>query len=101
MSPLQQLQQEVQKLQRQVGELTQWKKEKERQQLTFPLDVASLQTLNQGFKAISFDRINVTDIYFTSVEEGATVPGQMRFFNDRTTPSYRGFTTAAKTFTVA
>lgn len=77
----------------QIAELSQWKKERERQQLSFPLDVTSLQVLNEAFRSARFDRINVTDVYFQATLESPTVAGQMRFFNDRATQTFRGTTT--------
>jgi len=85
---------EFETLQSQVAELLAWKKQKERQQLSFPIDVPSMQALNQAFRSTYFDRINVTDIFFQATEESPTIEGQMRFFNDRTTQTFRGTTTA-------
>lgn len=85
--------QKIAKLEAQVAELMAWKKAKERQQLTFPIDVASMQALNEAFRTTFFDRVNVTDIFFQATQESPTVAGQMRFFNDRATQTFRGTTT--------
>ncbi len=80
-------------LEKQVAELMAWKKKKERQQITFPLDVASINTINETLKVTKFDRINVRDVYFTATNTSPTVPGQMRFYNDGATQNFRGNTT--------
>lgn len=84
---------ELEKLRREVNELLQWKRARERQQLVAPLDIQSSLVLNDAFRSISFDRINVTDIFFQATQESPTVEGQMRFFNDRATQTFRGTTT--------
>jgi len=80
-------------LEKQVAGLLAWKKKKENQQITFPLDLASVNTLNETLKTVKFDRINIRDIYFTATTTSPTVPGQMRFYNDGATQNFRGNTT--------
>ena len=80
-------------LQKQVNELLAWKKKKETQQLSFPLDTASINALNNTLKVSKFDRINVRDIYFTATMTKPTVAGQMRFFNDGAVQQFQGNTT--------
>jgi len=54
----QELQQEIEKLKDQVARLTQWKDERIRQQITFPLDQNSLKVLGKYFLGIvSYDLI--------------------------------------------
>jgi hypothetical protein len=84
---------ELETLKQQVAELMAWKQKKERQQLSFPIDTASMQALNEAFRSAYFDRINVTDIFFQATRESPTVEGQMRFFNDRSTQTMRITTT--------
>jgi hypothetical protein len=82
-------------MKKQVAELLQWREDKKRQQLSFPIDVASMQALNEAFRTTRFDRINITDIYFSATESSPTVPGQMRFFNNGATQNFRGNTTGS------
>lgn len=60
-------QKEIKELQRQVKELMEWKKQRERQQLTLPIDYASLKALDDAFRDYRFQRINVTEIIFQPV----------------------------------
>lgn len=84
---------EFQKLRREVNELLKWKQARERQQLVAPLDIQSSLVLNNAFRSVYFDRINVTDIFFQATQESPTQGGQMRYFNDRATQTFRGTTT--------
>lgn len=84
---------EFNKLKAQVAELVAWKEEKEKNQLHFPLDIQSVQVLNEAFRSARFDRINVLDIFFQASLESPVEEGQMRFFNDRATQTFRGVTT--------
>ena len=77
----------------QLNELIEWKKEKERQQLHMPLDVASVQVLSEALRSAVLDRINVRDIFFQATLESPTEEGQMRYFNNRTTQNFRMTTT--------
>lgn len=85
--------QEFNQMKKQIAELLQWKKERERQQLRLPLDVASVQVLSEALRGTVLDRINVRDIFFQATQESPTEEGQMRFFNNRTTQTFRGTTT--------
>lgn len=87
------LKQQVEMLTKQVEELLQWKEERERQQLSFPLDSQSIKVLNQTMRIEKFDRLNVRDIYFTATKTSPTVAGQMRFYNDGATQNMRINTT--------
>ena len=86
---------EMKLLQEQVQELLEWKKQKSRQQLSFPLDEVSVDALNQTLRRVKLDRINVRDIYFTATNTSPTVAGQMRFYNDGATQNMRINTTYA------
>ena len=85
--------QQFNELKRQVSELLEWKKQKERQQLSMPLDVGSVQVLSEALRGTVLDRINVRDIFFQATQESPTEEGQMRFFNNRTTQNFRCTTT--------
>ena len=87
------LQQKVETLEKQVEELLKWKEQKEKRQLTFPLDTQSIRVLNETMRTQKFDRINVRDVYFSATKTNPTVPGQMRFYNDGATQNFRGNTT--------
>jgi hypothetical protein len=80
-------------LKAQVQQLMEWKRQKERQQLSFPLDVTSVQVISEALRGTVLDRINVRDIFFQATQESPTEEGQMRYFNDRTTQNYRCTTT--------
>jgi hypothetical protein len=77
----------------QLNELIEWKARKEKQQLSLPLDQASMQALVEAFRTTMFERINVRDIYFQATLESPTIEGQMRFYNDRATQTLRFTTT--------
>ena len=85
--------QEFNQMKAQISELLQWKKQKERQQLSMPLDIASIQVLSETLRGAVIDRLNVRDIFFQATQESPTEEGQMRFFNDRSTQTFRGTTT--------
>lgn len=87
------LQKEIQQLKAQVQELLEWKKQREKQQLTMPLDVTSVQVLSEALRGAVLDRINVRDIFFQATVESPTEEGQMRYFNNRTTQNFRMTTT--------
>ena len=77
----------------QLADLVAWKSEKEKQQLHFPLDIASVQALNEVLRSVVIDRLNVRDIFFQATQESPTENGQMRYFNDRSTQTFRMTTT--------
>ena len=85
--------QEFNQMKAQISELLQWKKQKERQQLSMPLDIPSIQVLSETLRGAVIDRLNVRDIFFQATQESPTEEGQMRFFNDRSTQTFRGTTT--------
>ncbi len=89
----QDLKKKIETLQKQVEGLLQWKEQKEKRQLTFPLDSQSIKALNQTMRLEKFDRLNVRDIYFTATNNSPTVAGQMRFYNDGATQNMRINTT--------
>lgn len=80
-------------LKAQVRELSEWKQQKERQQLSLPLDVGSIRVISEALKSAALDRINVRDIFFEATQESPTEEGQMRYFNNRTTQNFRMTTT--------
>ena len=55
----------------QINELLQWKKQRERQQIAMPLDIASGQAVVEAFKLGRFDKINVGGI---SIHVGSGAP---------------------------
>jgi hypothetical protein len=84
---------EIRVLKAQVAELLDWKREREKQQLRLPLDLASVQVLSEALRGNVLDRINVRDIFFQATQESPTEEGQMRYFNNRITQNYRMTTT--------
>lgn len=72
-----------------IEELEAWKAQKERQQLSFPLDNASLGVLNQAFYTYEFDQFRVRDVFFTVTTSGTTTQGQLRYFNDGVSQNFR------------
>jgi hypothetical protein len=85
--------QQFESLKRQVQELTEWKRNKERQQLSMPLDVGSVQVLSEALKGTILERINVRDIFFQATQESPKTEGQMRYYNNRVTQTFRCCTT--------
>jgi hypothetical protein len=80
-------------LKAQVRELTGWKKQKERQQLKAPLDVQSIAVLEESMRDAQLERINVRDIFFKPTQDSPVEQGQMRFFDDGSTQTFRATTT--------
>lgn len=80
-------------LESQIKEVLKWKKDREKQQLTLPLDYASTRVLDNAFRAVNFTEFHVRDIFFIRTESSPTVNGQMRYFNDLATQTFRGTTT--------
>ena len=74
-------------------ELMRFMNERRSQQLTMPLDLASMQAIVEGFRTTIIERLNVRDIYFQATQESPTENGQMRFYDDRTTQNMRICTT--------
>lgn len=84
---------EIDTLKAQVAELLEWKKQREHQQLSMPLDIGSIRVLSEALRSTVLDRINVVDIFFQATLESPTEEGQMRYFNNRTTQNFRMTTT--------
>lgn len=56
------LNKEIETLKAQVADLLKWKKEKEKQQLTLPLDHASVRVLDNAFRVSSFSEFSVQNL---------------------------------------
>ncbi len=84
---------ELDDLKAKVRELLEWKQQREKQQLSLPLDVGSVRVISEALKSAALDRINVRDIFFEATQESPTEEGQMRYFNNRTTQNFRMTTT--------
>jgi len=82
-------QQEIADLKRQVKELLEWKKLKERQQLIFPIDIESMRALNEAMITFQFTRVNTMDVFFGTQTESPKTRGQMRYFDDLTNQNFR------------
>lgn len=80
-------------MEQKVNELYEFMQDKKRNQLSLPLDIASMQAIAEGLKSIIVERLNVRDIFFQATQESPTEEGQMRFFNDRATQTFRVTTT--------
>jgi hypothetical protein len=84
----------IKTLERQVDELLKWKEAREKQQLTLPIDYASMKALDNAFREFKFNRINVVSVFFTSTSNIArTVKGQMTYYDDLTTQNFLCTTT--------
>jgi len=83
------LQNKVTILERQVKELLEWKKQRERQQIKYPLDIESMKALNEAMSSFIFTRVNLLDAYFSPQLTSPTTRGQMRYFDDLTTQNFR------------
>lgn len=87
-------QKEIKELQRQVKELMEWKKQRERQQLTLPIDYASMKALDDAFRGYAFQRINVTEVIFKPVTNIIrTVKGRVCYYDDLGTQNFLMTTT--------
>jgi len=82
-------------LERQVAELMKWKKERESQQLQFPLDYRSMQAINEGLMETIITRLNVRDVYFQPTTSSPSDKGQVRYFDDLSTQTLRIMTSKA------
>ena len=80
---------EFQKLLARVEALEKWKEKKERQQLSYPLDITSMKTLNEAMMSFVFTRVNLYDAYFQAQTTSPTQRGQMRYFDDLTNQNFR------------
>jgi len=78
---------------RDVEQLMQWMNEKKERQLSLPLDPSSMKAIVEGLRNTVVERLNVRDIFFQATQESPTEEGQMRFFNDRSTQTFRATTT--------
>ncbi len=90
----QDLQKRIAQLERQVAALMKWKDEKEKHQLKYPLDKATMYALDNAFRNFTFTGISVKDVFFYPQLTNPTAEGQMRFYNDLTTQNFRCTTTA-------
>lgn len=90
----QDLQKKVADLERQVRTLMEWKEEKEKNQLKYPLDKATMYALDNAFRNFIFTEIHTKDVFFAPQLVNPTVEGQMRFYNDLTTQNFRCTTTS-------
>lgn len=59
--------QEFDQMKRELQELRQWKERKEQQQISLPLDEASLGTLNQALYNRQIDRLTVKDLRYNTL----------------------------------
>ena len=82
-------QKEIAELQRQVRELMEWKKAKERQQFTYPIDLESMKALNEAMTSFVFTRVNLMDAFFGVQTSSPKTRGQMRYFDDLTYQNFR------------
>jgi len=84
----------ITQLERQVAVLIKWKEEREKNQLKYPLDKATMYALDNAFRNFTFTGISVKDVFFSPQLTNPTAEGQMRFYNDLTTQNFRCTTTA-------
>lgn len=82
-------QKEIAELKRQVKELLEWKKQRERQQFKYPIDVESMKALNEAMVSFVFTRVNMYDAFFQPQLSSPKTRGQMRYFDDLTTQNFR------------
>ena len=59
--------QEIKKMKLQISDLLKWKEEREKQQLTLPIDYQSMKALDNAFREFKFTEISVTSIYLQPV----------------------------------
>lgn len=72
----------------QLNQLIEWQKEMKRQQLSMPIDEASMQALSQSLLNVIMEKVNVRSIVFTTSEAtNPTIEGQMVYHG--TTPSIK------------
>lgn len=78
---------------RKIDEVYTWMGERKRTQLSYPMDQQSMRAIADGLRMVIVERLSVRDIFFQATQESPTEEGQMRFFNDRTTQTFRATTT--------
>lgn len=87
-------QKQIKELQRQVKELMEWKKERESQQLTLPIDYASMKALDNAFREYHFQRINVKEVILQPVTNIIrNVKGRICYYDDLGTQNFLMTTT--------
>lgn len=73
---------------KQLNQLLEWQKEMKRQQLSMPIDEASMKALSQALLNVIMEKINARSIVFTTNEAtDPTFEGQMVYHS--TTPSIK------------
>ena len=86
--------QEIKILKEQVRGLLDWKAEREKQQLTLPLDYNSLRALDNAFREFKFTEINVkTIILQPTTTILRTRKGMIAYYDDLTTQNFLFTTT--------
>lgn len=76
---------EFERMKREIAELRRWKEQKTQQQLSMPLDNASLGVLNDAFYRYEFDRIKLINLFFrTGNAQNPTENGQMTYYDSGT-----------------
>jgi len=87
-------------LTRKVEELTTWKAERMRQQLSLPLDPSSIEVLNQAFINSNFSKFEVKRLILTAgATDDPAVEGELVYHG--TTPSIKVLLGTVKTITTA
>ncbi len=72
------MKEEIEQLKREIAELQKWKEDKERQQLSLPLDPASLQILSQALISGQIDKVILKSLFLkTNASDEPLVDGQI------------------------
>lgn len=87
-------QKEIAELKRQVKELMKWKEDRERQQLTMPIDYASMKALDNAFREFKFTEFNVKSIILVPTASILrTRKGMIAYYDDLGTQNFLMTTT--------
>lgn len=89
----------IQELQQQIDEL---KKKVETQQLYLPIDIPSMQALNQALISNKFNRVMTDSVFLTTGNSvNPSIEGQVVYHNNSGSPVLKVYINGAvKTFTV-
>ena len=91
---VQKLTEQVEVLTREVGELSQWVKERKQQQLAFPLDLSSVRALNEAFRAVQLSKIvlgSVNILYGAGAPTEIAGKGSLYLRTDGSSTSTRAY----------
>lgn len=81
---------------RKVDELYKWMQDRKRQQLTLPLDIASVSVLNEAFRSRYFDVVKTRELFLKpGFSVNPSVEGQIVYHENSGTQEIRAYVDGA------